>query len=183
MDVLLFGSDQDPALVSFLQDVASSRHYSGTFSPAGESQANCRAERDVRLFEELLRVHKLARTSEELRSVHKLTLESRIGEKISVEHNLFPRLIDFVTTVVNLRLAGKDSRTAYERAKHKLQKVKWCHVMIRVSGNKWFDGRTAVPRCSVCNSGELCRALDCTNLCWNCSEDEGRQGIASEDHD
>ena len=148
--MLLFGSDQDPALVSFLQDVASSRHYSGTLSAAGESQANCRAERVVRTFEELLRVHKLARTFEELRSVHKLALESRIGEKISVQHNLFLFLIDFVTTVINQRLAGKDGRTAYERPKHKLLKVKWCR------GNKWFD---AVPSCSGWNCGELCRAF------------------------
>ena len=38
---------------------------------------------------------------EESLLVHKLSLESRIGEKILVQYNVFPWLIEFVTTVIN----------------------------------------------------------------------------------
>ena len=65
----------------------------------GESQENGRAERAVITFEVLLRVRKLS-------------LECRI---------------DFVTTVINQHLVGKDGRTAYERMKHKLHRGECCH--------------------------------------------------------
>ena len=46
--------------------------------------------------------------------VHKLALESRLGERISVLHGVLPWLIEFVTTVMNQHLVGKDGRTAIE---------------------------------------------------------------------
>lgn len=146
-------SDQEPALVSFLEEVAKLRGAAGTVlehSPVGESQANGRAERAVRTFEEILRVHKLA-------------LEGRIGENISVQHSVFPWLIEFVAVVINKHLVGKDGRTAYERMKHKLNKGETlpfgCQVMLRVSGKvaggvmgeRWFPGTWLGTRAS---SGE-----------------------------
>ena len=70
-------SDREPAVVSFLQEVATRRGALGTVVehfPVDESQANGRAERAVITFEELLRVRKFS-------------LECRIGEKVSVQHN------------------------------------------------------------------------------------------------
>ena len=52
-----------------------------------ESQAS-RSEGAVRTFEELLPVHNFA-------------LESQTGEKISVQYNAVPWLLEFVTLVVN----------------------------------------------------------------------------------
>ena len=41
------------------------------------------------------------RTFEELLPVHNLALESQTGEKISVQYNAVPWLLEFVTLVVN----------------------------------------------------------------------------------
>ena len=105
-------SDHEPVVVRFLREVATRSGALGTILehlPLDESQANGRAERAVITFEELLRVRKLS-------------LECRFGAKVSVQHNVFPWLIDFVTTVINQHLAGNDGRTAYERMKHKLHR-------------------------------------------------------------
>ena len=69
-------------------------------------------------------------------------------------------MIDFVTTVINQHLVGKDGRTAYERMKHKLHRGEvlpfGCHVILRISGKVaggWFgtqaiSGGHLIPRTS-----------------------------------
>ena len=101
-------SDQEPALVCVLQDVAALRVQ---HSAVGGSQANGPAERAVRTCEELLRGHTLA-------------FATSIGEHLSLQHAVFLWLIGFATTVINQHLAGKDGRTAFEHMKHKLHR--WC---------------------------------------------------------
>ena len=121
-------SDQEPALVDLIRDVAKRRGDARTIvetAPRSDSQGNGHAERAVRSIEENVRLQKLA-------------LEERLGEKLPITHRAFPWLIEHAVDVLNKLQVGKDGRTAFERLKGKkfrgLLLPFGTTVMARVSG-------------------------------------------------
>ena len=108
-DELVLRSDQEPAIVDLLREVAKVRGSKRTFleqSPVADSQANGVAERAVQAVEKMLRVHKLA-------------LESKLGEKVPVKHPVIPWLVEHVANVMNRHLVSSDGLTAEQRLKGK----------------------------------------------------------------
>ena len=93
-------------------------------SPVGESQSNGFIERAVRSVEEIVRTHKLA-------------LESRLGERIAIDHPAIAWLIEHSVDLLNQCQMGKDGRTSYERLKGKRYGGAFvgfgCPVMLRVT--------------------------------------------------
>ena len=88
-----------------------------------------------------------------------------------VQQNISLWLIEFVATVINQHLVGKDVRTAFERMKHELRRGEVlrlvCHVMLRVSGKvrRRCPGRKVVSTGMLVNPSELLRgASGCTKL-------------------
>ena len=135
-------SDQEPALQDLLEEVARKRGDLPTViesSPVGESQSNGFIERAVRSVEEMVRTHKLA-------------LESRLGERIAVDHPAIAWLIEHSVDLLNKCQMGKDGRTPYERLKGKRYGGTFmdfgCPVMLRVTDKpqgglmqeRWVEG-------------------------------------------
>lgn len=136
-------SDQEPAIVEMLNDVARRRDGAQTIlehAPRGDSQANGRAERAVRTTEEFVRVFKFE-------------LEQRLdGKEIDVQSAVFEWLVEHAVDVVNKFLVGIDGRTAFQRLKGKTYRgetLPFCaKVMYRVCGKvpggllveRWFPG-------------------------------------------
>ena len=139
---LILKSDQEPAIVSFLQDVANRRTNCVTLlehSPVGDSQANGLAERAVRALEEMVRVVKL-------------DLEKRIGSELNVDESVIDWVVEHAADIVTKCQKGSDGRTAYQRLKGKVYKGELypiaTPVMFRVSGKvqggvlreRWVEG-------------------------------------------
>jgi len=106
---LILKSDQEPAVVDLLREVARLRGTKRTIlenSPVGDSKANGMIERGIQSVEKILRVHKLA-------------LESRIGTKLPVKHALFTWLVEHAADVLNRFAVGADGKTAVQRLKGK----------------------------------------------------------------
>ena len=139
--VILKG-DQEPALQDLFEDVARRRGTAPTVlecSAVGESQANGFAERAVRSIEEIVRTLKL-------------DLESRLAQRIPIEHPAVAWLIEHGADVLNKTQVGQDGRTPYERLKGKKYGGSFlefgAQVMLKVSGQvqgglmqeRWVDG-------------------------------------------
>ena len=112
-DLLRFGmhgdvilkSDQEPAIVDVLKEVAKLRGPRRTISeasPVGDSKSNGVVERAIQTMEKLIRVHKLS-------------VETRINEKLSVSHPLFAWLVEFCADLYNMFQIGSEGKTAYQR--------------------------------------------------------------------
>ena len=98
---LTLRSDEEPAIVDLLKQVAKLRGVGRTFleqSPVGDSKANGVAERAVQSVEKMVRVHKLA-------------FENRIGARLPVKHPLFAWLVEHVSDILNRFLVGRDGKT------------------------------------------------------------------------
>ena len=101
-DVIL-KSDQEPAIVDVLQEIAKLRGPRRTMIEAsnmGDLKSTCVAERAVQEIEKLARVHKLA-------------TETRVKEKLSVRHPLFALLVEFFADLHNRFQVGSDGKTAH----------------------------------------------------------------------
>ena len=108
-------SDQEPAVVDFLEEIARRREGCVTVvenAPVGESQSNGLAERGVRSMEEMMRVFKL-------------DLEARVQHVIPMDWAVLEWMIEHVCDVLNKTVVGKDGRTAYERVKGKKAKAEF----------------------------------------------------------
>ena len=104
---LTLRSDQEPAIVDLLKQVAKLRGVGRTFleqSPVGDSKANGVAETAVQSVEKMIRVHKLA-------------FENRIGARLPVKHPLFAWLVEHVSDILNRFLVSRDGKTAVQRMK------------------------------------------------------------------
>ena len=138
---VLLKTDQEPALVDLMKEVAEERNADTVLeeSPVGDSKGNGFIERGVQQVEEILRVHKLR-------------LEARIGERISVTHPVFAWLVEHVADVINKCLVSSDGKTAFERVKgkkHHGEMVEFATpILHRVAGKvhggvmaeRWLDG-------------------------------------------
>ena len=88
---VILKSDQEPAIVDVLKEIAKLRGPRRTMleaSPVGDSKSNGVAERAIQSMEKLVRVHKLS-------------IETRINEKLSVRHPLFAWLMEFCADLYN----------------------------------------------------------------------------------
>ena len=139
---LILKSDQEPAVVDLLREVARLRGTRRTIleqSPVGDSRANGIIERAIQSVEKLLRVHKLA-------------LETRIDSKLPVTHTIFTWLVEHIADVLNRFAVGADGKTAVQRLKGKACEKYVLEfgsaVMFRVVGKvagslmaeRWFSG-------------------------------------------
>ena len=139
---LILKSDQEPAVVDLLREVARLRGSKKTIleqSPVGDSRANGMVERAIQSVGKLLRVHKLA-------------IENKIGQKLFVKHALFAWLVEHVADVLNRFVVSADGKTAVQRLKgksceqHTLEFGSSCmfRVVGKVEGSlmaeRWFSG-------------------------------------------
>ena len=139
---LILKSDQEPAVVDLLREVARLRGTKRTIleqSAVGDSKANGMIERAIQSVEKLLRVHKLA-------------LETRIGCKLPVSHPIFTWLVEHAADLLNRFAVGADGKTAVQRLKGKACEKYVLEfgsaVMFRVCGKvegalmaeRWFSG-------------------------------------------
>ena len=102
-------SDQEPALVALLKEVAKVRDQSGLktiieHSPVAESQANGRAEQAVQATEGIVRTMKL-------------DLEEKLGCKVPVSCPAFSWLVEHSVDVTNKCHVFIDGKTSFERVK------------------------------------------------------------------
>ena len=101
--------DQEPALVSVIEDVVKQRGGGRTvpeYSPVGESQANGVAERGVQTIEGLVRSHKL-------------DLEEKIGAAVPIEKPIIAWLIEHCADIHNKFHVYADGKTSFEKVKGK----------------------------------------------------------------
>jgi hypothetical protein len=106
-------SDQEPAILDLLREVAKKRVPANTFfeeSPIGESQSNGVIERGNQTVEGQIRVLKDA-------------LEMRVGGKVPSDHNVVTWLVEFAAVLVNRYEVGRDGKTPYERLRGKDSKI------------------------------------------------------------
>ena len=106
---VILKSDQEPAITTFLEEVAKAREGAQTIlehSPVGDSQSNGLAERAVRSLEEMTRVYKL-------------DLEGRVGQRIQPDDPIFEWLVEYAADMVTKCQVGHDGQTAYKRLKGK----------------------------------------------------------------
>ena len=99
-------SDQEPAIVDVLKEVANLRKSRGTLSEhslVADSQSNGFIQRGIRSVEEITRVILF-------------DLSSRFGSPISVHSPVFLWIVEHVTDILNKCHAG-DGKSAYERLK------------------------------------------------------------------
>jgi hypothetical protein len=137
-----FKTDQEPALVDLVNKICSLRPESRSVtshSGVGDSKGNGLAERAVQQVEEMVRVHKLA-------------VETRIKEKLPVNHPMMGWLVEHAADVLNRYSVGQDGRTPYQRLKGRKFMGNMLEfgspVMFRVSGKvaggimqeRWFPG-------------------------------------------
>lgn len=135
-------SDQEPAIVDVLKEVAKMRGSGRTVleqSPVYDSKGNGLIERAVQSFEKILRTHKLA-------------LEDKLKSKLPVKHPVFAWLVEHCADLYNKYQVGRDGKTAMQRLKGKkcLQpSVEFCSpIMFRVVGKvqggdmkeRWHSG-------------------------------------------
>ena len=102
-------SDQEPAIVDVLRDVAKMRGDGRTVlehSPVYSSKSNGFIERAVQSFEKTVRTHKLA-------------LEDKVKAKVSVKHPIFAWLVEFAADLYNKHQVGRDGKTAMQRLRGK----------------------------------------------------------------
>ena len=98
-------SDQEPAIVCALREVANLRGSRGTLlehSPAADSQSNRFIERGIRSVEEMTRVILL-------------DLSSRVGSPISVHTPVSLWIVEHATDILNKGHVASDGKSAYER--------------------------------------------------------------------
>ena len=107
---LVLKSDQEPAKVDLMKNLAKRRRTSGAtvleHSKVYNSKSNGRAENAVRRVEEQVRTMKLA-------------LESAIRTELDVHHPVFAWLVEHAADVLVKCAVGRDGRTPYERTKGK----------------------------------------------------------------
>lgn len=109
---LIVKSDQEPAIVSVISEVARLRAMAGggkfivEASPVGSSASNGVAERAIQSVEAQVRVLKLA-------------VETRWGVEIPAKHPILPWLVEYSAFLLNRFEVGHDGKTAYERLKGK----------------------------------------------------------------
>ena len=149
-DLLKFGiggqvvlkGDQEPALVSVIEDVVKQRGGGRTvpeYSPKGESQSNGVAERGVQTIEGLVRSHKL-------------DLEEKIGSKVPIEKPIIAWLIEHCADIHNKFHVYADGKTSFEKVKGKKHRGEFLEfgqkVLHRVPGKpkgglmaaRWIPG-------------------------------------------
>ena len=139
---LILKCDQEPAIKDLMNSVAALRGTRRTRvenSPVADSRANGFAERAVQTLEKQLRVLKLA-------------LETRIGEKLPVQHPLFAWLVEHSAHVLNNYLIGSDGKSPVQRLRGRAATQFTCEFgspcMFRVvgkveggdMGERWFRG-------------------------------------------
>ena len=104
---VILKSDQEPAIVAFLEQVAQERGSAPTtleHSPVTDSQSNGGAERGVRSMEEMVRTYKF-------------DLESRLRTKISINHPILEWVVEHVADMLCKAMVGVDGKTPYQRLK------------------------------------------------------------------
>lgn len=104
---VILRSDQEPAIVAFLEQVARSRADEPTVlehSPVGDSQSNGAAERAVRSLEEMMRTYLI-------------DLERRANFKVPINHPLMEWLVEHSADMLNKCSHGSDGRSPYQRIK------------------------------------------------------------------
>ena len=114
-------SDQVPAIVDLLKEIANLRGARGTLSehsPVADSQSNGFIERGIRSVEEMTRVILF-------------DLSSRVGSPISVHSPVFPWIVEHATDILNKCHVASDGNSAYERLKRRQHR----DLAIRCSGD------------------------------------------------
>ena len=106
---VILRSDQEPALVDLLKEVAKVREASGMktiieHSAVGESQANGTAEQAVQAVEGIMRTMKL-------------DLEEKLGRKVPVTAPVFAWLVEHSADVTNKCHVFLDGTTSFEKVK------------------------------------------------------------------
>ena len=120
-------TDQEPAVVDFVEEIARRREGCVTVvekAPVGESQSNGLAERGFRSLEEMMRVFKL-------------DLEERVKQVIPMDWAVLEWMIEHVCDVMNKTVIGKDGRTAYERVKGKKAKAEFLRFAEPIMARGW----------------------------------------------
>ena len=106
---VILKSDQEPAIIDVLNEVARMRGESRTIiehSPVADSKANGVIERAIQSVEKIVRTHKLA-------------LEDNIKNTIPVQHPIFAWLVEYGADVYNKYQLGRDGKSAMQRLKGK----------------------------------------------------------------
>ena len=141
-DTVISKSDQEPAIVDVLNEIARMRGEGRTIiehSPVADSQANGFVERAIQIVEKILRTHLLA-------------LEDKVKAKISVGHPIFAWLVEYSADLYNRYQLGRNGKTAMHRLKGKRciqPSVEFAqHIMFQVVGKvqgdmvkeRWMSG-------------------------------------------
>ena len=141
-DTVVLKSDQEPAIVDVLNEIARMRSEGRTIiehSPVADPQANGFVERSIQTVEKIL-------------STHLLALEDKVKATMSVGHPIFGWLVEYCADLYNRYQLGTDGKTAMQRLK-----VKRCmqssvefaqHIMFWVVGKvqggmmkeRWMSG-------------------------------------------
>ena len=121
-------SDQEPAIVDVLREIANFRGSRGTLlehSPVADSQSNGFIERGIRSVEEMTRVILL-------------DLSCRVRGSVSVHSPVFPWLVEHAADLLNKCHVASDGKSAYERLKkrpHRGELLPFgATVMFRIAG-------------------------------------------------
>ena len=142
-------SDQEPAIIAQLEDIAKARGRKGPMqtviehSPSYASKSNGVVERAVRSVEEHIRVMRSA-------------LEEKYKMKLGLNHPIWTWLTEYASFLFNRCEVGRDGQTAYERCKNKSTGQRggiWRRLFVEEESPRWKQskvgmlvGRRHVPR-------------------------------------
>ena len=154
-------SDQEPAIVDVLKEIANLRESRGTLlahSPVADSQSNGFIERGIRSVEEMTRVLLF-------------DLSSRVGSPISVHAPVFSWIVEHATDILNNCHVASDGKSAYERLKRRQHRGVLLPfgtaVMFRVAGK--VPGGVMTERWHVAGKMFPHRRTHCgTKGRWSC---------------
>ena len=121
-------SDQEPAIVDVLREIANFRGSRGTLlehSPVADTQSNGFIERGIRSVEKMTRVILL-------------DLSCRVRGPVSVHSPVFPWIVEHAADVLNKCHVASDGKSAYERSKKRPHREEFlpfgAAVMFRIAG-------------------------------------------------
>ena len=162
-------SDQEPAIVDVLKEIANLRGSRGTLlqhSPVADSQSNGFIERGIRSVEEMTRVLLF-------------DLSSRVGSPISIHSPVFPWIVEHTADILNKCHVASDGKSAYERLKRRQHRgvllPSGTLVMFRVAGK--VPGGVMTERKAIPYRRTYCG----TKGRWRCDQIKGSEGDAGRD--